>query len=88
MRIPPETGEADVTAQRILDLVARGEARSRSELASALSLAPSTVGLRVQSLVDAGLLRESGAGASSGRRRRVAIAAAPAARGCCRGPRA
>ncbi|AQP47871.1 ROK family transcriptional regulator [Tessaracoccus aquimaris] len=69
MRTPPETGETDVTAQRILDLVARGQARSRTELASALGLAASTVGLRVQSLVDTGLLRESGAGASSGGRR-------------------
>lgn len=64
---PARAGDAH--AQRIMNLVARGEARSRSELAEALGLAPSTVGLRVQALLDAGLLQERGEGASRGGRR-------------------
>ncbi|NHB85517.1 winged helix-turn-helix transcriptional regulator [Tessaracoccus sp. HDW20] len=55
--------------QRILELVARGEASSRSQLAEALGMAPSTVGLRVQALIDAGALHEGGPGASRGGRR-------------------
>ncbi|MFD5225250.1 ROK family protein [Microbacterium sp. NPDC058342] len=53
----------------ILDLVASGRARSRSQLADLLGLAASTVGLRVQSLLDAGLLEEAGEGSSRGGRR-------------------
>ncbi|MFK4804998.1 ROK family transcriptional regulator [Microbacterium sp. LWS13-1.2] len=56
-------------SRRIVDLIARGEARSRSELAATLGLAPSTVSLRVQSLIDAGLLDERGDGTSRGGRR-------------------
>ncbi|MDQ4212505.1 ROK family transcriptional regulator [Microbacterium capsulatum] len=56
-------------ARRIVELVARGEAASRSDLAGLLGLAPSTVSLRVQELVDAGILREDGQGRSSGGRR-------------------
>lgn len=56
-------------SRRIIDLIARGHARSRSELAAALGLAPSTVSLRVQSLIDAGLVTERGDGASRGGRR-------------------
>lgn len=68
------TNTADTTvddphSRRILDLVARGQARSRSELAAALGVAASTVGLRVQSLLDAGVLQEAGAGTSRGGRR-------------------
>lgn len=59
----------DALARTILDLVARGSARSRSELAERLGLAPSTVGLRVQTLLDAGVLEEAGDGASRGGRR-------------------
>ncbi len=59
----------DTVSRRILDLVARGEARSRSELATVLGLAASTVGLRVQALLDAGLLCERGEGTSRGGRR-------------------
>ena len=68
MPIPRESA-SDGHSQRILELVASGEARSRSELAEALGLAPSTVGLRVQGLLDAGLLHEGGAGQSRGGRR-------------------
>ncbi|MDR7189612.1 putative NBD/HSP70 family sugar kinase [Microbacterium sp. BE35] len=56
-------------SRRIIDLIARGHASSRSELAAALGLAPSTVSLRVQSLIDAGLVTERGDGASRGGRR-------------------
>ncbi|MBW9118608.1 ROK family transcriptional regulator [Microbacterium trichothecenolyticum] len=56
-------------SRRIIDLIARGQASSRSELAAALGLAPSTVSLRVQSLIDAGLVTERGDGTSRGGRR-------------------
>jgi len=56
-------------ARRIIDLVGRGVATSRSQLAESLGLAPSTVGLRVQALLEVGLLREEGAGVSRGGRR-------------------
>jgi predicted NBD/HSP70 family sugar kinase len=58
----------DQHSRRIVDLVARGEARSRSELAGLLGVAASTVGLRVQSLLDAGVLQEAGDGNSRGGR--------------------
>ncbi|MFB7891415.1 ROK family protein [Microbacterium sp. NPDC056044] len=56
-------------SRRIIDLIARDQASSRSELAAALGLAPSTVSLRVQSLIDAGLVTERGDGTSRGGRR-------------------
>mgnify|MGYP003583156770 FL=1 len=56
-------------SRRIIDLIARGRASSRSELAAALGLAPSTVSLRVQSLIDARLVTERGDGTSRGGRR-------------------
>lgn len=56
-------------SRRIIDLIARGQASSRTELAAALGLAPSTVSLRVQSLIDAGLVTERGDGTSRGGRR-------------------
>lgn len=59
----------DQHSRRILDLVARGEAHSRSEIAALLGVAASTVGLRVQSLLDAGVLEEAGDGTSRGGRR-------------------
>ncbi|WP_353111608.1 ROK family transcriptional regulator [Microbacterium sp.] len=59
----------DASTRRILELVADGAARSRGELAERLGVAASTIGLRVQSLLDAGLLREAGDGTSRGGRR-------------------
>lgn len=59
----------DLHSRRILDLVARGEARSRSELAARLGVAASTIGLRVQALLDAGMIEEAGDGVSRGGRR-------------------
>ncbi|MFJ2552415.1 ROK family transcriptional regulator [Microbacterium sp. NPDC087591] len=69
MTNPADRPAEDPHSRRILDLVARGEARSRSELAARLGVAASTVGLRVQTLLDAGVLEEAGAGTSSGGRR-------------------
>ncbi|MEU7580924.1 ROK family transcriptional regulator [Streptomyces sp. NPDC041068] len=57
------------SAQHIVHLVSSGAATSRADLVRELGLAPSTVSLRVQELVDAGLLTESGEGASRGGRR-------------------
>lgn len=59
----------DPLVGRIATLVAAGTARTRSELAEALGVAPSTVSLRVAEMLDAGLLRETGEGASRGGRR-------------------
>lgn len=64
----PFGGDAPSTA-RILQLVASGQARSRTELAHLLSAAPSTVSLRVQELLAAGAVTESGEGRSAGGRR-------------------
>ena len=55
--------------RRILDLVASGRARSRSQLADQLGVAASTVGLRVQALLESGMLTEAGEGTSRGGRR-------------------
>ncbi|MFT2815887.1 ROK family protein [Leifsonia sp. A12D58] len=56
-------------SRRILELIALGSATSRSELAKQLSLAPSTVSLRVQELVELGVIHEDGVGESRGGRR-------------------
>lgn len=57
------------SAAHVLELVANGTAASRADLVRHLGLAASTVSLRVQELVEAGLLAESGEGASRGGRR-------------------
>lgn len=54
---------------RIVALVSSGEGSSRTDLARELGLAASTVSLRVQELIDAGVLRETGSGPSRGGRR-------------------
>lgn len=59
----------DPHTRRIVDLVARGEAHSRTELAAHLGVAASTIGLKVQALLDSGVLREAGDGTSRGGRR-------------------
>ena len=66
---PAEAATSGEHARNIVELVARGEAASRSDLARLLGVAPSTVSLRVQELLDAGILREDGHGQSSGGRR-------------------
>jgi predicted NBD/HSP70 family sugar kinase len=55
--------------QRVFSLIASGQAVSRSEIARALDIAPSTAALRVQELIDAGLVREDGEGHSTGGRK-------------------
>jgi predicted NBD/HSP70 family sugar kinase len=50
-------------------LVATGQAESRADLARLSGLAPSSVSLRVEQLIDAGLFEEEGSGASRGGRR-------------------
>ncbi|MCD2497045.1 MULTISPECIES: ROK family transcriptional regulator [Microbacterium] len=59
----------DASLRDALRLIAHGEATSRSQIAERLGLAPSTAGLRVQMLIDAGLVREGADGASRGGRR-------------------
>ncbi|WP_433337657.1 ROK family protein [Spirillospora sp. CA-294931] len=53
----------------LIRLVATGQAESRAELARLSGLAPSSVSLRVEQLIEAGLFAEEGAGASRGGRR-------------------
>jgi predicted NBD/HSP70 family sugar kinase len=55
--------------RELMRLVATGQAASRADLARLSGLAPSSVSLRVEELLAAGLLREAGAGASRGGRR-------------------
>src|SRR3954470_13341375 len=58
-----------VADAEILRLVSSGAASSRTDLARILGLARSTVSLRVQDLINAGLLTETGDGPSRGGRR-------------------
>ncbi|MEU8123811.1 ROK family protein [Spirillospora sp. NPDC049024] len=53
----------------LVRLVATGQAESRAELARLSGLAASSVSLRVEQLIEAGLFAEEGAGASRGGRR-------------------
>ncbi|MGP4029430.1 ROK family protein [Actinomadura sp. 3N407] len=53
----------------LVRLVATGRAESRAELARVSGLAASSVSLRVEQLIEAGLFAEEGAGASRGGRR-------------------
>ncbi|GAA1956012.1 ROK family transcriptional regulator [Amycolatopsis minnesotensis] len=63
------TVEEPGSAAHILRLVSTGEAMSRSDLARVLGVARSTASLRVQELIDAGLVSETGEGPSRGGRR-------------------
>ncbi|GAA3586592.1 ROK family protein [Amycolatopsis ultiminotia] len=54
---------------RLLWLVAHGQAASRMDLARVLGLPQSTVSVRTQALISAGVLTESGEGRSAGGRR-------------------
>ncbi|AJT62831.1 ROK family transcriptional regulator [Streptomyces chattanoogensis] len=65
--MPPD--EQSGSAAQVLELVANGTAASRADLVRESGLAASTVSARVQELVDAGLLTESGEGVSRGGRR-------------------
>lgn len=64
----PHPHSIDAHSRNILELVAKGEAVSRSQLAGALGIAASTVGLKVHELMGAGLLREDGVASSRGGR--------------------
>ena len=59
----------EASAARVVELVATGRATSRNELSTGLGLPPSTVNLRVQALLAAGVLVEQGEGRSHGGRR-------------------
>ncbi|MFI2362505.1 ROK family protein [Promicromonospora sp. NPDC019610] len=59
--------------REILVLVSSGRARSRKEIAESLGIAPSTVSQRVQAMLAAGALEETGEGESSGGRRPRAL---------------
>ncbi|GAA3429519.1 ROK family protein [Streptosporangium nondiastaticum] len=63
----------------LLRLVATGQAESRAELARLSGLAPSSVSLRVEELLDAALLVEEGAGTSRGGRRPRRLRVSPTA---------
>jgi predicted NBD/HSP70 family sugar kinase len=55
---------------RVLDLIAAGQARSRTELTELTGAAASTISLTVQNLIGAGLVAEEGTGESTGGRPR------------------
>jgi predicted NBD/HSP70 family sugar kinase len=67
----PHKGTAE--AEAVFRLVASGRATSKADLARALGVAPSTAAQRVRELLRAGLVEESGAGASTGGRRPTAL---------------
>ncbi|MBF9072699.1 ROK family transcriptional regulator [Streptacidiphilus fuscans] len=58
---------------RILELIASGQATSRTELAELLGAAPSTISLTVSQLVDRGLVTEQGTRSSTGGRPRKVL---------------
>ncbi|MEU6740190.1 ROK family protein [Streptosporangium sandarakinum] len=73
-RLPVRGAQGD-----LLRLVATGQAESRAELARLSGLAPSSVSLRVEELLDAALLVEEGAGTSRGGRRPRRLRVSPTA---------
>ncbi|MGP3958667.1 ROK family transcriptional regulator [Nonomuraea sp. 3N208] len=73
-RLPVQGAQGD-----LLRLVATGKAESRADLARLSGLAASSVSLRVEELIDAGLLAEEGSGASRGGRRPRLLRLSPTA---------
>ncbi|WP_433239549.1 ROK family protein [Streptosporangium sp. CA-135522] len=73
-RLPVRGAQGD-----LLRLVATGRAESRAELARLSGLAASSVSLRVEELIGAGLLVEEGAGTSRGGRRPRRLRVSPTA---------
>ncbi|GAA4129822.1 ROK family protein [Actinomadura keratinilytica] len=61
-------GAAPATSGRLLALVRSGQARTRGELQAATGLSRSTLGQRLEPLLRAGWLRESGVASSTGGR--------------------
>ncbi|MEV4381308.1 ROK family transcriptional regulator [Streptosporangium sp. NPDC049644] len=73
-RLPVRGAQGD-----LLRLVATGHAESRAQLARISGLAASSVSLRVEELIDAGLLVEEGSGTSRGGRRPRRLRVSPTA---------
>ncbi|MGW0479533.1 ROK family transcriptional regulator [Nonomuraea sp. NPDC003214] len=73
-RLPVHGAQGD-----LLRLVAFGEAESRADLARLSGLAASSVSLRVEELIEAGLLAEEGSGPSRGGRRPRRLRLSPGA---------
>lgn len=71
-RVPPLVGSTSLAA-RMIELIAGGQATSRTELAERLGAAASTVSLTVQQLVAQGLVAEDGTQASTGGRPRKVL---------------
>ncbi len=65
----PRLTSSERQSQLIVEAIASGSARSRTDLARMLGLAASTVSLRVAELASNGLIIEEGAGESTGGRR-------------------
>jgi len=72
----PEATVPSATAT-LLRLVRSGEATSRSQVARALGISPSTAAARIDALVARGVLRDAGAGVSRAGRRPQRIELAP-----------
>ncbi|GAB2739258.1 ROK family protein [Arthrobacter bambusae] len=61
----------------ILSMIASGRATSRADLARTLNLAPSTITIKVNELMEAGLISESGSGSATGGRRPTLLELVP-----------
>lgn len=68
-QIPAEGASSRGAYADVINLVASGRATSRIAISRALGIAPSTAAIRVQALIDAGLVQESGSATSTGGRR-------------------
>ncbi|WP_329454076.1 ROK family transcriptional regulator [Streptomyces sp. NBC_01497] len=66
-------GGARPLASRLLELIASGQAVTRTELAKRLGVAPSTISITVSQLVERGLVAEQGTRASGGGRPRKVL---------------
>ncbi|WP_051839516.1 ROK family transcriptional regulator [Streptomyces sp. NRRL F-5126] len=66
-------GGARPLASRVLELIASGQAVTRTELAGRLGVAPSTISITVSQLVERGLVAEHGTRASGGGRPRKVL---------------
>ncbi|MPY57933.1 ROK family transcriptional regulator [Streptomyces spongiae] len=67
------TGGGSSLAERVLELLASGQASTRTELAGLLGAAPSTISLTVGQLMDHGLVAERGTRSSKGGRPRKVL---------------